>query len=119
MKYILGFTGTFLIICLLITAAVNTNTPNAQAQEQSQIEQRAVYDVTSEVSETSTETEYEYILSESDGMIAAFQNGKTTPIYISTVRISDLPETDRDTLSKGIGAENRHQLNKLIEEYCS
>ncbi len=120
MKYILGFTGSFVILCLIITAAILPNMPDARAEEQARQQSEASFQAQSEItSQDSKENEYEYILSESNGVIAAYRKGKSEPIYVSTVRVSDLPEADRIQLRCGIKAQTRHQLNKLIEEYCS
>lgn len=119
MKYALGFTGSFLILCLIITCIILPNMPNAQAQEESRQQQEETYSQ-SEVSDKTKETDRtEYILSEYNGVIAAYKVDQSAPIYISTVKISDLPETDRECLKIGIAAQSRRQLNKLIEEYCS
>ena len=51
--------------------------------------------------------------------VAAFENGKDYPIYISDVYVSMLSQTDRELLEKGIYASDRKALNRLIEDYCS
>ena len=118
MKYALGFTGSFLILCLIITSVILPSMPDAQAQEQSLSEQETYSQP--EISDTVIKEEVdEYILSEYNGVVAAYKVGQSTPVYISTVRISDLPEADRECLQRGIGVQSRRKLNKLIEEYCS
>ncbi len=117
MKYVIGFTGSFLILCLIITTVILPGIPGAQAQEQSQQTEEYSQQRVSEP-EISSDGDA-YILSEYHGLIAAYKAGQEFPIYISTVRISDLPEADRKCISEGIPAQNRRKLNKLIEEYCS
>ena len=118
MKYMLGFTGSFLILCLLITAIILPNMPDAQASEQNQ-QQSEIILQSSAAEEKSEKEEYEYILCGYKGVIAAYKTGQSDPVYISTVRVSDLPENDRKRLENGIGAVSRRELTRLIEEYCS
>lgn len=112
MKYLIGVTGSILIICLLLTAAFTSVSP-IEAHQSDRLP-------TGENSyQLSGDGETGYILSVYDGKVAAFKKGSSVPVYVSTRRIADLPEQDKLDLEQGIPAENRRRLTALIEEYCS
>ncbi len=59
-----------------------------------------------------------YVLGMHDGKIAVFSSdGVLTRVY--DVRVSTLPEYDREQLSAGIHAESLDDLRALIEDYTS
>ena len=75
MKYVLGFTGSFLILCLLITTVIQPNMPDAQAQGQGQLSQQSEISAHSQTEISDEEIKkdnYEYILSQYKGVIAAY-----------------------------------------------
>ena len=107
MKKLMAITGSILLICLIITA-VYAPQGTAMPLEETKI---------SEISQESRTEKYR--LSVYERKVAAFENGKDHPIYISDVYVKSLPETDRQLLEKGIYAADRKTLNRLIEDYCS
>ena len=108
MKSLMTVTGIILLICIMITG-LSTAAPS---------EKSFLSEISAE-EQPSTANEDKYRLSVYENKVAAFENGKDYPIYISDVYLSTLPETDRELLKKGIYAPDRKALNRLIEDYCS
>ena len=107
MKKLMAITGSILLLCVIITSVY---APHGTA----------VPPEKTEISEMSKEAVKEkYRLSVYERKVAAFENGKDYPIYISDVYVNSLPETDRRLLEKGIYVSDRKSLNRLIEDYCS
>ncbi len=107
MKRMLALTGSFLMICLLITSFFIPIAPGAGAKSPETVTVPSGRDASA------------YRLSEFEGKIAAFEADTEKPVYISTRRVSDLPESDRRALIEGIPANSRSELNKLLRDYCS
>lgn len=114
MKRLLIITGTILFICIIVTAAadsqkIKAGTPN---------------DISDKTSTTITETsasenEKYYIIKEYNKRLSVFENDTKLPVYMSEVYISDLPYADRDLLKNGIRVDDKKTLNRLLEDYCS
>lgn len=110
-KQLLAVTGSFLLLCLMISTIVIPSLPRASAKQP---------ETAKSSSGTSVERiEPKYTLSVADGRVAAYAGGSDSPIFISTTRVADLPAADRAALIGGIGAASRSELDRLIEEYCS
>lgn len=108
MKKLMAITGSILLICIIITAIYAPKGTALPPEESRQ------------VSEVSQESRAEgYRLSVYQRKVAAFENGREYPVYISDVYVNSLPETDRQLLEKGIEVPDRKALNRLIEDYCS
>ena len=107
MKKLMAITGSILLLCVIITSVYAPHGTAVPPEE-------------TEISEMSKEAVKEkYRLSVYERKVAAFENGKDYPIYISDVYVNSLPETDRRLLEKGIYVSDRKSLNRLIEDYCS
>ena len=60
----------------------------------------------------------QYRVKAHEGRIAVFLEGEAEPLYIlDTPLLSELPQYDRDILTKGIIAESRAELSKILEDY--
>lgn len=116
MKYLLMVTGSILLICIVITAVYTPQAPDAAVKEESYIVSPLPSVQNSSVPDTSSAP---YRLSVYQKKVAAFQNGKTEPIYISDVYVNSLPSADIALLEKGINADSMKALKRLIEDYCS
>lgn len=117
MKHLLIITGSILLICIIITSIYSPQNPEAVSEEKQPLQESSV------VSEVSTQKEQSavknYKVAEYEKKVAVFENGKSEPIYISDVYVSNLPPADRELLKKGIYAEDEKALKRLIEDYCS
>ncbi len=71
------------------------------------------------VSQTSKAGESFYTLKEYNKRLAVYEDGKSEPIYISGVFVSELPKADRDLIKNGIPAHSEKELRRLLEDYCS
>ena len=105
-------TGIILLICVMITGLYAPKSTAAPS------EKSFLSEISAE-EQPSTANEDKYRLSVYEKKVAAFENGKDYPMYISDVYVSSLSETDRELLEKGIYASDRKALNRLIEDYCS
>ncbi len=112
MKSLMTVTGIILLICVMITGLYAPKSTAAPS------EKSFLSEISAE-EQPSTANEDKYRLSVYEKKVAAFENGKDYPIYISDVYVSSLSETDRELLEKGIYASDRKALNRLIEDYCS
>ncbi len=65
-----------------------------------------------------TITTIKYTVKEYNGKIAVFENGNTEPIKVmESPFIRDLPAKDQELLSQGIVANDKAELNKILEDY--
>ena len=103
MKYLISFTGSFLIVCLILSAMYST--PAKSYNE----------DSTGRFSDTAIT----YRLGEQNGMVAVFKGDSSEAFFVSERRISDLPMHDAQMLKKGIVVASEEELKALTEEYCS
>lgn len=63
-----------------------------------------------------------YMLKEYQGKIAIYKvyaSGQTTLMSIVDVGVESLPESDRKSLRRGIGAASEEEMLQLIEDYTS
>jgi len=60
-----------------------------------------------------------YRLGESDGKLAVYLAGKSTPELVFDVWIHNLPDVDRERLGAGIDVPDEETLTALIEDYTS
>lgn len=111
MKSLMTVTGIILLICIMITGLYAPKGTAARSE-------KSFFSEISAEQQSSTE-EKKYRLSVYEKKVAAFENGKDYPMYISDVYVSMLSQTDRELLEKGIYASDRKALNRLIEDYCS
>ena len=111
MKTLMTVTGIILLMCIMITGLYAPKGTAAPPE-------KSFFSEISVTEQSSTINENKYRLSVYEKKVAAFENGKDYPIYISDVYVSSLSETDRELLEKGIYASERKALNRLIEDYC-
>lgn len=111
MKSLMIFTGIFLFICIIITAAYTPESTALPSEEVSEVQEISL--------KQSEPPEEKYRLGIYERKVAAFESGNEKPIYISDVYINSLPQADRELLEKGIVASDRKSLNRMIEDYCS
>lgn len=114
MKKLLIITGIILFICIIITAASDSN----------KITAKNVYNVSQQTSSSKKESdgsdnEKYYIIKEYNKRVSVFENNAKFPIYMSEVYVNDLPEADLILLKKGIRVNDKKTLNRLLEDYCS
>ena len=111
MKKMLLLAGCTALICVLFTAQ-----PQA-----SSIENPSSPSLPSTVSLPVQEPAQTppYLLKEFDKRIALFGDDRETPLYISDIYVSQLPEADRLLLKEGLPARSEKELRRLLEDYCS
>lgn len=107
-------TGSFLFLCIIITSYNSSY----NAKDHTDSTKTAVIS-TSETGKDNIAATPAYTLREYQKKVAVFKGSSDTPIYISEVYISELPENDRELLKNGIAAQNKKELDRLVEDYCS
>ncbi len=118
MKKLIGVTGSFLILCLLINGVLLPSLPSVKAEEKSSVRDTvSSIEPRSEIQTPSMETTY--ILKNYKGKIAVFKSDSKTPIKVTDTEISKLPKEDQKILINGIEAEDKLELDSLLEDYCS
>ncbi len=60
-----------------------------------------------------------YLIKEYKGNIAVFEKNEKVPFRTTCITVSELPETDRSLLKKGILANSREEMDSILEDYCS
>lgn len=60
-----------------------------------------------------------YIVKEYNGKIAVYNENMDKPIKTTDSSVDSLPEIDRALIQKGIKVEDKTELRKLLEDYCS
>lgn len=60
-----------------------------------------------------------YIVKEYNGKIAVFNENMDKPVKTTDSSVDALPEIDRALIKKGIRVEDKAELRKLLEDYCS
>ena len=65
------------------------------------------------------DSDYRYMLKEKDNKIIILDINKGVIIEEIDVLVSDLPEYDRISLSKGVPVKTQEELRSLIEDYDS
>ena len=102
MKKMILITGTILIACVMIGSLASQSAAQTPSESVS--------------AEISTEG---YVIKESGGRVAVFKQGEEKPLMITETYLNNLPKTDAEKLKKGVPAEDKKQLRKLLEDYCS
>lgn len=137
MKKLTAVTGIILLMFIVITSVIlpsntnnksNTNDINnteissneniINSENNSQILQEQISINQKDVSEKA-DFQSGFILGEHEGCIAAYKMPDYDIVYISHVRLSNLPIQDNEAIQNGIYAKDEKQLRKLIEDYCS
>ena len=60
-----------------------------------------------------------FLLGISDGYIALWEDGKTTPVRVFPYQVESLPLKDQENLKKGIPLDEDSALIRLLEDYLS
>lgn len=60
-----------------------------------------------------------YVVKSYKEHVSVFEENNSTPLKITNVLVSDLPQADQEMLKKGIKVCGQQELNLLIEDYCS
>jgi hypothetical protein len=63
-----------------------------------------------------------FVVKEKDGFVAIFEvdeNGELKLVKVTELKVTDLPDTDREEVIKGKVYESLEDANELIEEYTS
>ncbi|MCR4926031.1 MAG: hypothetical protein K5917_07060 [Clostridiales bacterium] len=71
-----------------------------------------------EISTTEAQS-YLYLLKIYDEKIGVFRPNESSPYTIIDTNTDDLPDTDKELLSKGIALYSDSELQKAIEDYTS
>ncbi len=59
-----------------------------------------------------------YTVKEYNGKISVFENGSSEPLYsLDSPFVRDLPDYDRELLTKGIKAGSDEELLRILEDY--
>lgn len=117
MKGLIGFTGCFLFVCIIITSVIIPSLPHAGA-----IEKNINVDTESVVQnddKTSKDLDEKFTIKEYNGKVAVFENDSEKPSFVSDVSVNNLPKADQSALKKGIEVNSKRALNRLVEDYCS
>ncbi len=118
MKKLIGVTGSFLILCLLINGVLIPSLPNVKAEEKTYT--RSIVSSTEPSSEAQpSSTEVSYTLKGYKGKIAVFKSDSETPVKVTDTELSKLPKEDQESLIHGIEVKDRLELERLLEDYCS
>ena len=104
MKKLILATGIILISCVFMDTIF---APPAAADVQ--------------VAQTAAQTEAveRYWIKDSDGKIAIYTDGEDKPFFVTETYTNSLPKADAERLRRGIRADDKAQLQKIIEDYCS
>lgn len=113
MKRMIGFTGSLMLLFLLLTSVILPSLPKADAGSSDKNTGKVFS------AEVSQEEEYKFIVKESGGKVAVFRKGEEKPFYVSKARVSDLPEQDAAMLQSGIKIYGRQELDRALEDFCS
>ncbi len=115
MKRLVSITGSFMLICIIITSVILPSLPRAGAAD-SDID----VNIESVVQDSGEASEDEYFLIKNyKGKVAVFEGSSERPFFISDVSVNNLPKNDREILKDGIRASTKREINRLIEDYCS
>lgn len=106
MKKIICITGIILIACVITGAVIEENSVTSFAQ-------------TEPYSTAVTESTPIYIIKAENGLLTVYRKGETSPYLTTQTHISNLPESDKNILKKGIEIQGETQLRKSLEDYCS
>lgn len=60
-----------------------------------------------------------FILGCSNGYVALWRQGQSSPLRVYPCRVSTLPPADQYALGRGIIASNEEELAHLLEDYLS
>lgn len=112
MKQLIGFTGSFVLLCMLFSSLILPSFTRAATKNTDD-------NIAVAVDQAAPADAPKFILSGSEGRVAAFRFGEDKPFFVSDTRIADLPKEDALRLSQGIPVSTRQQLGKLIEDLCS
>lgn len=66
-----------------------------------------------------SETETVYTLKDYNGKLAVFKDEAQIPYEIFDVFTSNLPKKDREAVKKGIKANGKEEITKIISDYVS
>ncbi len=103
MKILVAVTGLILIICVLVGASV----PDSETQKNDTV---AVIE---------TEAPKGYVVRDWRGKIAVFRAGEGVPESVTGTRTETLPKADVKRVKDGIAADDKKQLDKILEDFCS
>lgn len=119
MKRLLAITGTIMIALIVIGSGQRGQEIKAEipkeAYEPAPVQSEVIRD-----DELSSDNEQYYYLREYQQRLAVYKGEEKTPFYITDIHISRLPKADQLTITgKGIRAEDKKSLNRLLEDFCS
>lgn len=60
-----------------------------------------------------------YLLGSHKGYLALWKDDRPEPFQIYPVKVSSLPDEDRQALEKGIAARSEIELSSLLEDFLS
>ena len=106
MKRIICMTGIILIACVITGAVIEEN--SITSFENTEIYSTAV-----------TESTPVYIIKAENGLLTVYRKGEASPYITTQTQVSNLPESDKNNLEKGIEIHGETQLRKSLEDYCS
>lgn len=103
MKKLVAVTGMILISCVCL-GSLYTQTGAARPHTAVSAEQT---------------TAEGYYVRDFNGNIAVFVSGSDKPFKVTSTRTSTLPKPDIIKLKNGIYAQNKQELERILEDYCS
>ena len=103
MKKLVAVTGMILISCVCV-GSLYTQTGAARPHTAVSAE------------ETRAES---YVIRDRNGKIAVFKSGSDVPLKVTSTRTSTLPKPDIIRLKNGIYVQNKQELERILEDYCS
>lgn len=100
-----------IFFCFLAAGVIVTFTKAEEPQNQN--------DEPSISAPSSVEESDIYIIKEYNGKIAVYNENMDKPVKTTDSSVDALPEVDKALLKKGIRVEDKTELRKLLEDYCS
>lgn len=99
----------FCILCLIFSAAVLTT----------DAVRSSVAGAETETASAQSRSQAPYMLGAYQRKIASFQTGRAEPMEVFDIYLDSLPVVNQQELLRGIPAQSKEELQRLIEDYTS
>ncbi len=103
MKKLVAVTGIILISCVCF-GSLYTHPEAARSYTPAAVEQTSAAG---------------YVIRDWNGKIAVFISGRDKPFKVTSTQTATLPKPDIKKLKSGIYTENKQELERILEDYCS
>lgn len=119
MKKFLAILGSVILSVLAAILFFGKNDCNQQKNESYNKSEKNSVSASQPQDETPKNQSSGYLIKEYKGNIAVFEKNEKVPFKTTCITVSELPETDRNLLKKGIPADSREEMDSILEDYCS